>query len=184
MRRNWYWLVALLLALCLGLAFYFNRKSGQVENSSAADEHTVVGLRIGNQAPDFTLQTLTGKSIRLSDYRGKKVILNFWATWCPPCKAEVPDFVKFYAEARTDNVEIVAVNITADEKSKADVAEFVKAYSITYPVLLDEQGVVAKRYAISAIPTTYLLDTKGRVVQKHTGLLEYKTLQKLAAQAE
>lgn len=124
------------------------------------------GLRVGEKAPDFELKTLDGKTVKLSDYRGKKVILNFWATWCPPCKAEMPDIQKYYNEA-DDNVEILAVNIDP----QYDVKKFVRDANVTFPVLLDSKDEVNTLYKILTIPTTYFIDGEGIIRSKHLSVM-------------
>ncbi len=124
------------------------------------------GLKVGEKAPDFELKTLEGKTVRLSDYRGKKVILNFWATWCPPCKAEMPDIQKYYTEA-DDNVEILAVNIDP----QYDVKKFVREANVTFPVLLDSNDEVNTMYRILTIPTTYFIDGEGIIRSKYLSVM-------------
>lgn len=124
------------------------------------------GLWVGEKAPDFELKTLDGKTVKLSDYRGKKVILNFWATWCPPCKAEMPDIQKYYNEA-DDNVEILAVNIDP----QYDVKKFVRDANVTFPVLLDSKDEVNTLYKILTIPTTYFIDGEGIIRSKHLSVM-------------
>ncbi|MCE5287041.1 MAG: TlpA family protein disulfide reductase [Pelosinus sp.] len=173
MKLNKYLVGIVLLVIAGGLYFYMGQKAAGEQKTA---EKTSQGVQIGNLAPDFTLRTLDGQMVNLSDFRGKKVILNFWATWCPPCKAEVPEFEKFYQEQQSDNIEIIAVDITDQEKSKEDVADFIKAYGITYPVVLDEKGTAASTYRISAIPTTYILDAQGIIRQKVTGAMSSQAL--------
>lgn len=140
-------------------------------NSSTA---TTVGLANGNLAPDFQLQTVDGQTIKLSSLRGKKVILNFWATWCPPCKLEVPEIEKFYTQNKAQGIEVIAVDLTNTEKHQSDVPAFIKAYGITYPVLLDTKAEIANLYQAYSIPTTYILDSQGVVRQKVTGPMTYQ----------
>lgn len=131
------------------------------------------GLEIGQYAPDFTLKTLEGKKVKLSNYRGKKVILNFWATWCPPCKEEIPHMEKYYKSLnKKDNVEILAVNLTSSDKSKEYIKEFAKSYDITYPILLDKEGEQQKQYEIVTIPTTFFINESGQIKQKAVGPMD------------
>ncbi|MDZ5472749.1 TlpA disulfide reductase family protein [Bacillus sp. 31A1R] len=124
------------------------------------------GLGVGLKAPDFELKNLEGKTVKLSDYAGKKVMLNFWATWCPPCKAEMPDMQKFYKEAG-DDIVILAVNIDP----QYDVAGFAKEMNISFPILLDEKDKVSTVYKILTIPTTYFIDEKGIIRHKYLSAL-------------
>jgi peroxiredoxin len=136
--------------------------SGQVDESI----DTKPGLEKNQVAPDFELATLTDGTVRLSDYRGKKVILNFWASWCPPCRVEMPYMENYYEENKdAENVEIIAVNMTKTERGGDDkierVEEFVKDNKLTFPILLDETGEVMKLYQIMAYPTTYIINPEG-----------------------
>nr|WP_232515534.1 redoxin domain-containing protein [Aeribacillus pallidus] len=146
------------------------KPSSSIDNSSSS---YVEGINKGNRAPDFKLQTLDGQTVALSDFRGKKVIVNMWATWCPPCRAEMPDMQKFYEKYKDEGVEILAVNLTQAEKNKEDVARFLKDYGITFTVVLDEMGEVSEKYQAQAIPTSYLIDSKGFIREKITGPMSY-----------
>lgn len=120
------------------------------------------GLGIGVKAPDFELENLEGDKVKLSDYHGKKVILNFWATWCPPCKEEMPAMEKFYQQKKADVV-ILAVNIDP----QYNVNEFTKNMGITFPVLLDKKDEVNSTYQVLTIPTTYFIDEDGLISNKY-----------------
>jgi peroxiredoxin len=124
----------------------------------------------GSMAPDFTLTTLDGQTVSLSDYRGKKVIINFWATWCPPCRAEMPHMQNFYTDsAEMENVEILAVNVTDLDKGEEAINKFVSEYKLTFPILLDKKGDVSGRYQAVAFPTSYIIDTQGKVSKRIVG---------------
>ncbi|MFL6560870.1 MAG: redoxin domain-containing protein [Bacillus sp. (in: firmicutes)] len=122
------------------------------------------GLSIGAKAPDFELKTLTGENVKLSDLKGKKVMLNFWATWCPPCKAEMPAMEQFSKKDGKDIV-ILAVNIDP----QLDVQGFVDENKITFPIPLDTDDKVNETYQVLTIPTTYFIDTKGIIQNKYSG---------------
>jgi len=140
------------------------------ENIVTEDQEIEVGLERGNLAPDFELPTLDGETVHLSDFYGKPIMLNFWASWCAPCRAEIPDMQRFYEDKE---VEVVAVNLTTSEHSKDDIPEFVEEFGMTFPVLLDEQGVAQTVYQIQPIPTTFLLDSEGYVHNIAYGPLNY-----------
>jgi len=138
------------------------------------DEQSELGLNVGERAPNFELTTLAGETIQLSDYRGQRVMLNFWATWCPPCEAEMPDMEKFYQE---DDVEIIAVNLTQTEASLSDVKAFVEDLGLNFTIALDQEDpTVAIKYAIRPIPTTYMIDSAGIIQQKTYGALNYEQM--------
>jgi peroxiredoxin len=146
----------------------------------AKDAEKKFGIQKGNVAPDFDLATINGEQTKLSNYRGKKVILNFWASWCPPCKAEMPNIEKFYKENKDQDVIVLAVNLTTAEKNKNDVQQFIKDQGLTFPVLLDEQGKVGNMYQTFTIPTSYIINTKGIVQQKFVGPMSEEIIKKLS----
>ncbi|WP_456273290.1 redoxin domain-containing protein [Bacillus sp. AK031] len=128
------------------------------------------GLDKGDTAPDFTLTTLEGEEVALSDYRGQKVILNFWATWCPPCKAEMPHMQEYYEQYHErENVEMLAVNLSTIDNGKEAVQEFVEEYGLTFPIPLDEEGEQGTAYQAQTIPTSYMIDTNGVIQHKILG---------------
>ncbi|MCZ2259022.1 redoxin domain-containing protein [Sporosarcina sp. G11-34] len=137
-----------------------------------------VGFLEGDTLPDFELETLSGDLVKLSDYKGQKVILNFWASWCGPCKAEMPHMENYYKKSKEeDNVEIIAVNLMGEErKGIKGIEEFVSAYGLTFPVPLDTDGLVMDTYEILAIPTTYFLNTDGTIAHKLMKPMDEKTI--------
>ncbi|MEK4761845.1 TlpA disulfide reductase family protein [Viridibacillus sp. FSL E2-0187] len=175
----------LIIAAMIGIAVTNFVKTKVAEEQKVDTRATIVedtlgvksGLAIGELAPDFELETLEGKKVKLSDFRGKKVILNFWATWCPPCKAEIPHMQKYYEKyAEEDNFEIVAVNLTSYKESVKYVKKFVKTYEMTFPVLLDTKGEQMDAYEIYVVPTTYYLDTKGVIQKKVRGPVDQDSM--------
>jgi peroxiredoxin len=140
---------------------------------SEGAEEPVIGLEVGNMAPDFQLQTLTGDNVKLSDFRGNRVMLNFWATWCPPCRAEMPDMEKFHQDK---DIVILAVNLADTEKSIGDVEDFSDEHKLTFPILMDTNLEVATLYMIQPIPTTYMIDSKGLISYKALGAMNYELM--------
>ncbi|MFJ5714848.1 peroxiredoxin family protein [Neobacillus sp. NPDC093127] len=138
-----------------------------------------IGLEEGNMAPDFQLMMIDGTEIKLSNMRGKKVILNFWATWCPPCKAEIPHMQDFYEAQDNNKVELLAINQTSSEKNTQSVKEFVKERKLTFPVLLDQEGDIGSRFQAITIPTSYLIDSKGIVRKKIVGPVDKNMMHQL-----
>ncbi|MCT1904700.1 TlpA family protein disulfide reductase [Oceanobacillus sojae] len=133
------------------------------------------GLEIGDKAPDFKLETLEGETRQLSDFRGEPVMINFWATWCPPCRQEMPDMEQFYQEH--DPV-IFSVNLTNEELNTKQVNHFLQELELTFPVLLDKEGEVSTLYRIQPIPMTYMVDADGIIQFKSFGALSYKQMVK------
>ena len=111
--------------------------------------------------------------------KGKRLILNFWATWCPPCKAEMPHMQKFYQEQKGNNIEILAVNLTTGEKNPKDVAKFVKDYGLTFPILLDSSGEIGEAYQAFTIPTSYIIDSHGIIKKKIIGPMDKEMMTEL-----
>ncbi len=140
-----------------------------------------VGLDQGNTPPDFELETLSGDVVKLSDLKGKKVILNFWASWCGPCKAEMPHMEKYYKKYKdSENVEIVAVNLTtAERRGMEGVTQFIESYGLTFPIPLDVDGDVSEDYSVITIPTTFLLGTDGKLAQKIVGPMDESMIEEL-----
>ncbi|HDX9708364.1 redoxin domain-containing protein [Bacillus cereus] len=187
----WRKLTIIVVLLCLaGYAAYeqFGHKEQAVkvkqEKSEAAMKEIIArnGIEIGKSAPDFTLTKLDGTNVKLSDLKGKKVILNFWATWCGPCQQEMPDMEAFYKEHK-ENVEILAVNYTPSEKGGGEekVSNFAKKKGITFPILLDKNIDVTTAYKVITIPTSYFIDTKGVIQDKFIGPMTQKEMEKRVA---
>ncbi len=141
---------------------------GLVTNS-----HKVTTSRLspGKEAPDFTLKTLDGRSVSLKDYRGKVVLVNFWATWCPPCREEMPLFEEVYEKYREKGFEVLAVST---DSSKEAVTDFVKKYKLKFTVLFDDANV-ANIYGIQGLPTSFLIDREGKIVKVRLG--KYKEIE-------
>ncbi|MBI2883850.1 MAG: TlpA family protein disulfide reductase [Candidatus Methylomirabilis oxyfera] len=122
----------------------------------------------GHLAPDFTLKTLEGNTIQLSEFRGKKVVLiNFWATWCPPCRLEMPTMQQIYSEYKERGFEILAVNIEPDAEQA--ISDFVKELRLTFPILLDPDMKVIRKFRVIGLPVSVLIDRQGIVRAKEIG---------------
>ncbi|WP_052130332.1 peroxiredoxin family protein [Ureibacillus sinduriensis] len=122
------------------------------------------------EAPDFELRNLDGERVRLSDFKGKKVLINFWATWCPPCVKEMPAMQKFHDEhAAKEGVVILAVNATDKESSINAVKRFAREFGISFPILLDVNGDVLLNYEVLTLPTSLIIDEEGIVVEQILG---------------
>ncbi len=150
-----------------------------VPTNTDQGQQLTVGLEKGNLAPDFELRSVDGKTMKLSSLRGKKVIVNFWATWCPPCRLEMPEMEKFYTKNKNEGIEILAVNLTKAEKNRADVPAFMKEFGITFPVLLDENSDVAQLYEVSSIPASFIIDTQGVIREKIVGPMTRDLMEKM-----
>ena len=122
------------------------------------------------RAPDFTLRTLRGEPIGLSGLRGSVVVLEFWATWCPPCREAVPELNALYAKYRDRGVVILGISVDSGGEAPVPVDAFVKEHGILYPVVLDD-GTVNPRYGVSSIPALFIIDREGKIAARHAGFL-------------
>ena len=127
---------------------------------------------------DFTLNLLDGDSVSLSSYRGSVVILNFWATWCPPCRAEMPSMEALYQRYKDRKLEMLAVNL--GESANA-VRSFVQKSGYTFPVMLDGNNRIGGIYGVEAIPTTFIIDNEGKIIGRVVGSIQWDTPQVYAA---
>lgn len=116
----------------------------------------------GFLAPDFTLRALDGQTYHLAELRGQAIIVNLWATWCPPCRAEMPTLQKLYSEYQKEGLIVLAVNSTVQDQP-AKIPDFVRQYGLTFPILLDEQGEVSRAYQLRSLPSSYFIDRDGRI---------------------
>ncbi len=126
-----------------------------------------MGETVGEIAPDFGLATLAGNSVKLSVYRGKVVFLNIWATWCPPCREEMPSMEALYQKLKGRQFEMLAVSI--DAKGEEVVGPFVAKYGLTFPVLLDPDNKTYRLYGLTGVPETFIVDKSGVVIHKIIG---------------
>ena len=133
----------------------------------------------GKAAPDFTLKDLSGRPVQLSSLKGKVVLVNFWATWCPPCREEVPSLVRMNQAMQGKPFQLLAVSI--DEGGKDAVTGFFRSTGSTLPALLDTDGAVSRRYGTTGVPETFVIDTKGVIMKKVVGGLDWSAPAVLAA---
>lgn len=155
------------LSVLLILAFVSNQFNS-VEGKTIAGTTKII-FASDKKAADFKLKTLEGKEVKLSDYRGKIVIIDFWATWCPPCRKGIPDLISLQEEFKKD---LVVIGISLDQQNTIkDLKPFIEKYKINYPVVLGDEKVVKDYGGISAIPTSFIIDQKGNIVDTHIGLV-------------
>ena len=137
-----------------------------------------VGAAIAqDRAPNFSLMTSSGQTVELKKLQGKAVVVNFWATWCGPCRAEIPGMAEIYGKYKDKGVEIVGVSL--DDRGWSVVNPFVQKLGIPYPVVLGNDQVVQAYGGIDAIPTTFFVDKKGTVVKKHVGYMSKDDFEKI-----
>lgn len=171
------WGIILFIGLIAGaaLGYHYLIDNYKKDNISTQTETPEAEQKI--LAPDFTVYDEAGNTVKLSDYKGKPVVLNFWASWCPPCRAEMPYFneaSKTYAE---EDIAILMINLTDGQRETKDIAvQYMKDNNYEMKLLLDSDGNAANTYQISSIPTTLLIDRAGYIVEAYKGSIEESTL--------
>lgn len=158
--RMAFFLVTVVL-LCCVLSACDNADSGRVG----------VGVAKGQAAPDFTLSDSSGKSVTLSDLRGKVVLVNFWATWCPPCRQEMPSMEELYRKVKGSGVELLAINV--EENGKQAVEAFIEHNPHSFPILLDPEGRAQQLYNVNKFPETFVVDKNGIVAEHVIGAINW-----------
>ena len=152
------WEILMLVSLAAGILWTV---ASRVPSAVGAPLSSSPSPREGFLAPDFTLDTLDGNTVTLSELRGNVVVVNFWATWCLPCRAETPALEKSYEQYKDSGVVVLGVNLT-DQDSISEVESFVQEFRLTYPILLDRDGTVSNTlYQIRGLPTTFFVNREG-----------------------
>jgi len=147
-----------LFILVLLAALVWTFVSADWTGTSTAGE--IPAPRQGFLAPDFTVETITGETITLSDLRGQAVLVNLWATWCPPCRAEMPAIQKMYEEYKEQGFVVLGVDMTYQDDPSA-VLPFAQEYGLTFPILMDTNGLVAQQYELRSLPSSFFIDRDG-----------------------
>jgi len=163
-------IILLILTSILVGGSHFSKDLFIQENRQAVE----VNAKLNHVAPDFVLKATDGEIYSLTSFLGKKVVINFWAAWCPPCKEEMPEFQAFYDQKLED---VVLLSINSDPDYKFD--KFLKDYGITFPVLLDKNSKIANKYRVLSIPTTFILDEYGKIAYIHYGTVTKEKLNSL-----
>ena len=174
-------LALVLVLLIAGASVLYNNLSQSMapdqlatQEPTAAPDETTPQLM---QAPDFTVYDAEGNSVNLSDYFGKPIVVNFWASWCGPCKMEMPDFQEKYLELGED-ITFLMVNMTDGDRETVEIAAaFIAEAGYTFPVLFDTAASAAMTYGVYSLPSTYFIDAEGNAVARATGAIDSATLQ-------
>ena len=157
----------------------------QAEQEADAPQGTAQDVEISSEeekesekvlAPDFTVYDLDGNEVRLSDYIGKPVVLNFWASWCGPCKMEMPDFDEAYAELG-DEIQFLMVNVTSGRETLESASAFIEEQGYSFPVFYDTDSDAAMTYGVYSLPTTLFIDAEGYGIAQAAGAIDAETLQ-------
>ena len=183
--------MAVIVLLALALAACANADGGAATAAGPAVPHTIAAdsklvgdsgpldiPQVGQLAPDFQYTMPDGTTHRLSDLRGKKVLVNFWATWCAPCRSEMPDLQKALGEAG-DSVVVLGVNKAQELK---EIAPFADELRISFPLIANQSGDIAGRYAAQNLPTSYFINSDGTIGLKKTGVMNYTFIKTHLAQ--
>ncbi|WP_018085736.1 TlpA family protein disulfide reductase [Desulfurispora thermophila] len=177
--------IALLTAAAIiVLAWYLTGRNSTGSSGQSTGQNTpIVGkvyLTTDQKAenrpaiPEFVAQPTSGSPYNINSVSGKYIFINFWNTWCPPCQEEMPDLARLYRDYRDKNVAFYFINITAGEKSPAEVEKFLQQQGLKLPVYLDETGEVATAFGVRAIPTTVVVNPSGQLVYARAGALTYE----------
>jgi cytochrome c biogenesis protein CcmG/thiol:disulfide interchange protein DsbE len=148
------------IILILGLIWIFV----SADRTGSSTSGKIPAPQAGFLAPDFELKSLAGERVKLSDLRGQAVLINLWATWCPPCREEMPTLEKMYNEYKDQGFVVLGVNMTHQDDTQA-VGLFVEKYGLTFPILLDETGVVANTYQMKSLPSSFFINRDGIVAE-------------------
>jgi len=162
-------LVLIVVIALVGASVYLVSSS-----SSRPPSEWVKSVVVGDLAPDFQLEDTKGNKVTLSDLRGKVVLVNFWATWCPPCLEEMPSMERLNEVIAGDDFVMLAVN--AEENGRSVVPAFLEKTPYTFPILYDDKGVVQKRYGVFKFPESFIIQKDGTVVEKIIGPLDWSSL--------
>jgi thiol-disulfide isomerase/thioredoxin len=161
--------------MALGSSIYLVRRTRGSAETNAQNAKVIRFAKDPETAPPFLLRDLNGKIVSIADGKGKVVILNFWATWCPPCREEIPEFVKLQ-QAYKDKLLIIGAS--EDDDGPQKVQQFVQRFGMNYPIVMATKELIDNYGGVPALPTSFLIDPQGRVVQKHTGLYEYEVYER------
>jgi peroxiredoxin len=153
-------IVGAILAILLALVMIFTTRDKSGETPTVVENP---GIPVNRAAIDFNLIGLDGSPIALADFRGKYVLVNFWATWCPPCQREMPDLQAFYRKYQNRNFVLLAIDV---EEEAATVADFIQTNNFDFPVALDADGMVSIQYGAEALPSSFLIGPDGTLIKR------------------
>ena len=186
-----FFVIFAVIAITIGVVFIFIPSDTFTQNNNEVSDNAIsaevvsalrsagISTRTQGAEPiDFMLPLLDGTDFTLSQQKGKVVFLNFWATWCPPCRDEMPSMEALYQRFKDSGLEIIAVNL---RESNSEVEAFMNQYNLTFPAALDSRGTVGAIYNVRAIPTTYIIDKRGLIVGQLVGSIDWNTPRVIAA---
>lgn len=172
-------LIAVLIVMLVIDMTIFKGK-GILPISNAVEKYEVIenvdtlntGIEVGDLAPEIDLLDMEGNEVKLSDYLGNTILLNFWASWCGPCEQEMPHMQKLYQKYKDDGFTVLAVNMSRSERNDHDAKKFVERHQLTFPIPMDTDGVVSSDYEVIAYPTSYFIDSDGVIRHIVLGTLD------------
>jgi cytochrome c biogenesis protein CcmG/thiol:disulfide interchange protein DsbE len=166
-----WWGMVVLLVVGLGVIYFTKDNKETLKTNPLPEKISQESPQEGFLAPQFALSDLSGKMVSLRDLRGKVILLNFWASWCGPCRAEIPALERLYQKRKDRGFEIMAVN--TERSSASQIASFAQKFGMSFPILLNPQGDMGNNYWVRAIPTSFLVDKKGVIRWKIVGGREW-----------
>ncbi len=167
-NKKWIYTGSALVIIIIVILMNGNSLFGKGDNEGSLPSNYVGS--IGNEsvtAPNFNLPTIAGKHLKLSDYKGKVLIVDFWATWCPPCRRGIPDLIELKRKYGQTGFDVIGISVDTD--TKADVSSFVQRMGINYPVVYAEGNVTERYGGIESIPTSFVIDKTGKIVSSYQG---------------
>jgi thiol-disulfide isomerase/thioredoxin len=169
-------LLGLLAVQACKVTYQSGTSDGQeaTESTTNDEQKATVGVNVGELAPDFSLADLDGNQISLSDFRGETVFVNFWATWCPPCRAEMPEMEAIYQEYKNKDVVIIGIDV---RETKGEVLQYVQANGYNWTFVLDTTGAVTGTYKVPAIPTSFFINREGIIQTVNIGPMTKRAME-------
>jgi len=172
---------AVLLVVLVAAMFFGGRYLANRSRAGASGSARISGDAKGQPAPEFDLKDLAGKTVRLSDYHGKVVLLNFWATWCPPCKEEMPWFVDLQQRYGAQGLQVIGVAM--DDSDQKKIESFAKQLGVNYPVLLGKESIAQAYGDVQFLPDTFYIGRDGKIVSHVQGLINRKEIEEQVKKA-
>lgn len=167
-------IIALVLFICIAYILYNVLSDRYNDDNQSGGGSTIEESKTA--APDFTVYDINGKEVKLSDFKGKPIVLNFWASWCPPCKIELPDFDEAYKEYGDCVIFLMVDLVDGSRETNTSGIDYIDSQGYSFDIYLDTKQDGAITYEVYSIPATYFIDAQGNIVSKHISMIDAKTL--------